>query len=60
MTHDDGLRKYRQVPCLPTTAGMETVTPLLIAVFQGHEKIVEALLDAKADATISTKVQQTV
>jgi ankyrin repeat protein len=35
-------------------------TPLLLAVFQGHEKIVEALLDAKADATISTKVQQTV
>jgi ankyrin repeat protein len=34
--------------------------PLHVAAFKGHEKVVEALLAAKADTTITSQVQQSV
>ncbi len=55
LEHDYGLHIYRQV----STTAEVVAMPLHVAVFQGHEKVVEALLAAKADVTVVKQVHQT-
>jgi hypothetical protein len=54
LTHAYDLCKYHKV-----FSTARTTTPLKVAVIQGHEKVVEALLAAKADASLANQVQHT-